>query len=276
MALLLWSACELFQPKQDEDQGKALARVKNNFLYQDEIDDLGLKNATASDSAKIVSEYVENWVRHQLMLEYAYDNLPQEKLNIDKQIQDYRESLIIYLYETEYLIQNLDTTVSEVQKREFYENNLDNFALANDLVRMVYLKLPLASTGHDSLKMWMRQYDEDSKYNIQQYAYANALEYNLDDSLWFDRQSITRNISQSLAKSYDLSRSEIIEVQDSSFLIFARISDFKIKESTAPFSYVEDQVERMIVNRRKLKLKREFSNNIVTNATEQDIFEIYK
>jgi hypothetical protein len=269
-------ACGLFEPSEEADRGKVLARVKDNFLYQQDIEDLGLKNATASDSAKIVSEYIENWVRHQLMLEYAYKNLPQEKLNIEQQIQDYRESLIIYIYETEYLRQNMDTTITESEKRQFYEDNTDHFLLGNDLVRMVYLKLPATITPDDSLRLWMEQYDEESKYRIQQYAYTNALEYNLDDSLWFDRLSIGSNISEELAESYDLSRSQIIEVQDSSFIIFARISDFKIKESTAPFSYVEDQVERMIINKRKLRLKRNFSNNIVKNATEQNIFEIYK
>ena len=50
------------------------------------------------DSTLIINAYVERWVREQLLMQKAEENIPKD-LNLNKLVNDYRESLILNNYE---------------------------------------------------------------------------------------------------------------------------------------------------------------------------------
>jgi len=273
---MLWAGCEYFQREGEAVERKAIARVGDEFLYLDEIKDLGLQGAAKEDSLRIVDAYIENWVQEKLKLQYAYENLPAEKLDVEDQVKDYRESLIVYNYETEFIRQHLDTATSEEELKAYYEENKNNFKLQDDIVRLLYVKIPVGAPNEDSLKIWLKVHDDKMKEKLRAYANLHAMDFNLNDSIWLDRMLVKRKISRALAEKYDWSKDGLIEIRDTSFTIFARIVDFRTAESVAPFSYVRKDIERMIINKRKLNLARKLTDDIMQSATREKKFEIYK
>ena len=75
----------------------------------------------ADDSIAIVRDFVEKWVRNQLILSKAELNLTDEEKDVEQQIDNYRTSLLIYAYEQSYLRQNLDTVVTDKEVEKYYE-----------------------------------------------------------------------------------------------------------------------------------------------------------
>ena len=273
--LAVLPACDYFRPKQSNpDMGEPVARVGSKFLYKKDLDALGFTPASPEDSVRMMSDYMDSWIRRQLMLAYALDNLPPEKLNIDREVNDYRESLIIFIYEREYLAQNLDTVVSTTQSREFYDENLDNFSLATDLVHLNWVKVPADAPRQDSLRRWIASTELREQARLSRYISQYAVDYNLTDSLWLTVAQ-TAKLSPFLAERYDLSKPQVIDFVESNFHWYFHLSEFKIKESTAPFEYVLPEVERMILNRRKLRLKKEFNDNIYKDAAKSNTFETF-
>ena len=50
-------------------------------------------------------DFIEKWVRNQLLLNKAEINLTDEEKNVELQIENYRSSLLIYAYQQSYLRQ---------------------------------------------------------------------------------------------------------------------------------------------------------------------------
>ena len=118
--LLLTLSCSLFNSKDESGGEKPLAKVYEKYLYPSDIEALGIDWTSGEDSIRFVAEFIENWIRQNLILEYAEKNLPADKLDLEKQVREYRESLIIYNYEREYMDQHLDTSISLQEINDFF------------------------------------------------------------------------------------------------------------------------------------------------------------
>ena len=83
------------------------------------------------DSTGFFQQYINNWVRKEIMLYHAEINLDSDFKNYNKQIEDYRNSLLIYAYQQQLLKQNFDTTISSKDISEYYQKYQDEFKLNN-------------------------------------------------------------------------------------------------------------------------------------------------
>lgn len=250
-----------------------MARVENKYLYQSDIEDLGLQFASSEDSTKLITEYVNNWIRRQLMYTYAQKNLPPDKLDVEQLIEDYRQSLIIYTYEREYIAQNLDTAVTRLQAETFFKDNQANFQLSEDLYRVLYLKVAADAPKQDSIALWMQADDAFMRARLIEYANTYATEYNVNDSLWQAISLINKKLS---GIESTLRPGAYLMQMVPPFHYHLWVTHQKIKDEVAPFSYVESDVKRMIVNKRKLALKKDFNDNIYKDAAKNNTFEIYE
>ena len=104
-------------------------RAPDEYLYESDIVGLVPENTSIHDSIVLVRNYINNWVQTQLMVQQAKKNLVIQQLDLDKQLENYRNSLIIYHYETELIRQKLDTVVSEQQVETYYNSHLGDFEL---------------------------------------------------------------------------------------------------------------------------------------------------
>ena len=48
------------------------------------------------DSILIAGDYIRKWIQQELLIQKANENLSSEQKNLDREIQEYRNSLIIY------------------------------------------------------------------------------------------------------------------------------------------------------------------------------------
>ena len=65
----------------------------------------------------------------------------ENQKDFQKQLEDYRKTLIIYSYEKELIRQKLDTNVAQEEIKAFYEENKQNFNLRDDILKVRYLKV---------------------------------------------------------------------------------------------------------------------------------------
>ena len=85
MGVALLSSCQWFGGNESED---ALARVGDRYLFLEDVEGLATAN---SDSAQIVKNYIDNWVKEQLLLRKALQNLPDDQVNFEKQLDNEHE-----------------------------------------------------------------------------------------------------------------------------------------------------------------------------------------
>src|SRR6188768_1344994 len=141
--LSLLASCSYF--KSGNKKEDPIARANDKYLYLSDLEGVGKGAARPEDSMQAVRNYIDSWIRHNLLLRYAEDNLPETNEKLDQQLQDYRESLLIYTYEKELLNDKLDTVVNEQEIQEYYSENKDNFELKQGITRIKYIMLPMNS-----------------------------------------------------------------------------------------------------------------------------------
>jgi hypothetical protein len=274
LAVLLLSGCDLLPwAKSNED---VLAKAHGKYLYASEIQGLIKPGTPPQDSITIVSNYINSWVRQQLLLYQAGKNLTQSQKKFDKQLEDYRNSLIIYEYESNIIRQKLDTVVSMVEVQQYYDMNRANFELKENIVKVNYVQIENDSKELTRLKKLWQDGDESSMAVLERYCIQNGLNYSLFNDSWVYFNNLLKEVPiVTYNQENFLQYNRNIEARDSLYLYLVEFRDFKIKESVTPLSMLEDNIKKIIVNRRKLELLQNLQHEIFENALMNNYFEIY-
>ena len=92
--------------------------------------------ATPEDSAMLVQQYIDKWALSVLYMQQADAALSKEELDVERELEEYRRSLIRYRFEQAYVREHLDTAVSSEQVQAYYEAHEENFVLERPLLKL--------------------------------------------------------------------------------------------------------------------------------------------
>ena len=82
-------SCDYFTRKSPE---KAIARVNELYLYEEDVKDLLTEAKSKEDSAFIVNNFITRWATQQLLIEGAERNISNEdQLEFNKLVDQYRK-----------------------------------------------------------------------------------------------------------------------------------------------------------------------------------------
>ncbi|NLN94808.1 MAG: hypothetical protein GX128_01365 [Bacteroidales bacterium] len=254
-----------------------LARVHNKYLCYSDIQDMIVgKGLSSQDSLTIVQNVVNSWVRKQLLLDQAEKTLTPDEKDFSKQLEEYRNSLVIYEFESSIISQKLDTVVSLKEIQTYYDQNMQNFELKENIIKADYVQILDDQKQLPRLKKLWQNHDIRSKTELEKYCIQNGLNYSLFDDSWIYFSDLLNIIPINTYNQENFIRyNRNIEVMDSLYVYLVEIKDFKIKESIAPLSMHENNIRQIIVNRRKLELLQNLQNEIYENALTNNYFEIY-
>jgi hypothetical protein len=267
-------SCSFFKHK--EDGKKPVAKAFDQYLYSSDIKGLVPKGTSKKDSVSIVKNYIDSWIRTQLVLNKANKNLGEDEKDVEKQLEDYRTSLIIYAYEKSLINQKLDTTVSGFEIENYYNQHQDDFQLKDNIIKVLYLKLAKNSPKLSQVKQWYKSSNQKDRKLLEEYCHQYAINYYLDDDSWLQFNDLLKEIP---IKTYDeeqfLKNNRYVEIEDSSNIYLVNISGFKIKESTSPLSFERDNIKSIIINKRKLVLIDDMEKKVYDESLKNNDFKIY-
>lgn len=268
-SIISLASCQWFNRSEGEG---ALARVGDKYLFIEDID--GLASANIEDSAQIVSSYIDNWVKEQLLMRKALQNLPDDQVNFEKQLENYRRSLIIYAYENQILRQKLDTLITEDQIEVYYKNNKENFELKEDILQMRMVMIRNSAPNHDSVKYWLFGRDSLLLLNLVDYCTGFAEKCALDTSEWIPLNLLNSYLPGNELQIGALGLGKNI-LEDSVKTIMIDLYAQKSKGNRAPVSYVKDQIRAILKNQRRLKLLADVRKQIFEDASLKNTYEVY-
>ena len=273
--LLSVSSCSYLK-KQPEDDILAIAGDK--YLYRKEMEGVIPKGMPATDSMEIARQFIDNWIRQEVLLKHAESNLEQSRKDFTKQLELYRNSLIIYEYESELIRQKLDTVVSETEIQEFYQANESSFQLPENIIRVSYVKIPNDSKTKPSAKkarQLLVSKNPDDQVNLMELCDQSMFSCRIDDTNWITFSDFIRELSLDIINQEDfLKNKTFFETNDSLFTYLIRFNDYKTIESAAPASLVKDKIRNLILNKRKSELINRMQQQIFEEALKNKEFEI--
>ena len=273
---VLFSACSLLPPAK-VDKKNAVAKVNDKYLYKTDLAGIVQLGTNKSDSLEITSAYINDWIRQELLLKQAEDNLDEQHKNFDKQIEQYRNSLIIYEYESQLIKQKLDTIITMSEIESYYNNNIWSFQLRENIVLASYVILNKNSQAIMRIKNLLQSKRQADKQKLIELCQENGTDFQLSSDNWITFSDLDRKIPLKVDDQDEfLKRNKNFEVQDSSRMYLVNIEAFKNKESTSPLSFEIPNIRAIILNKRKAEMLRQMEEDLYNDAIKKNKYEIFK
>jgi hypothetical protein len=255
---------------------KPLAQVFEKNLYPSDTRDIFPSNISRKDSILILHNYVDKWVKKQLILQKAELNLTEEQKDVRQQIEEYRSSLLIYKYEQNLILQKLDTLISDEEIEAYYTENPSNFNLDRHIVKALFIKLPLDAPDLWRVRQLYRSEREEDFKELESYCYQYGVKYDYFEDNWIPFTTITRVLPNEIRNPESFLRwNRYIEQQDSAFRYMAHLREHSLAGTVAPLPYIEQKIRSIILNKRKVQFIRDLENNIYKDALNKGSFTIY-
>lgn len=275
------SGCDFIRMKKgfgDHEGREPIARVNNAYLYRDELTGIAAYGSTKEDSAARVEAYVDNWIRKELLIQEAARKININEAEVERKILDYRYSIIAYEYQSYYIKQHLDTVFDQSEIKQYYENNIDNFILKQNIVRASFIKVPKNAPKMNKLKDWMFSQDPEDKRSLKSYCLSFSVAYHISDSTWIIFDDLVRNspLAEIPNKVQFLKSNPYYETEDDNYLYFLKVDEYRISDNVSPLEFVTDEIKNIILNKRKVELAKKLEDEVYENALEDKDFEIIK
>jgi len=266
--------CSLFDKNAQEEP---LARVFETYLYPSDLSDAIPPGTSSQDSMVIATRYMETWVKDQLMLNRAEQALSDEQKDFEKQIEEYHRSLLVYSYRQKLLQQKLDTAVSENEIQAYYEENLNNFLLNEDVIKGTFVKIPLSAPRVEELRRWSWNNREQDLEEMEKYCITHADKFSNFSDTWVYFSSIKVQLPMRISDpSRYLRYNKNIETTDSGFRYMLHITDHVIEGEAAPLELVSNDITNIILNKRKIEFIQDLEQRVYNDGVNRNQFEIYQ
>ncbi len=267
-------SCSNFQ---QTEKRKKVARVNSVFLYQSDLENEISTELSDEDSIVVSQSIINEWAINNLVysqsLLYLHDSI-QKKLT--KMVDNYKLQLWTNTYRNFLSKSNLKIKIDSLEKIEYYNKNKRNFKLKDDFYNVAYLILP---ENNNNLKLIISRFRNFSDSDL---FFLDSLNYQFNDFLldkpvWINKNNLKKKIPSLnfFASEFNLKKRDFFVFKDSLQVYLLKVFDFKKYNTPAPFEIVEANIERILINKKKLYFFKNFDKEILDDAIQTKKLEIF-
>ena len=252
-----------------------VARVGDEFLSVEEIQELIPKNLNKQDSIRIVNNVIEEWATSKLLIQNAIINLTEiEKSQIDNKSEKYRENLIISEYRNKISNNNPDTSASKDEIELFFSENSKNFKLFEEIIKGRYVKLNKNTFNINEIKRRFRRFNQSDKSFFDSIS-IQLLNYYLNDSIWINKKLFFNKIpTLEYDQSLRISKNNLFYVQEDSLALYLiKINNYKKADDYAPLEYIYNRIKEVIVSKKRIDYLNKIEKELIGDAITKNLYE---
>lgn len=271
--LLLLQGCDFFEKKSKE---VVVAECYGKYLYASDLQGIVPEGTATLDSIQRINSFIDSWIQRQVLLHQAETNLSKEKLNLEKQLEEYRNSLVVYAYESQLIEQKLDTVVSEDEITEFYEQNKEDFQLRTTMVRAAYVIVKEDSKQIAAFEKLMNDKDTLMLQNLDVLATYYAEKSYLDVDHWIRLDELTNIVPiEILNVESFLKKNKFVRLDSDDYVYMVRFEEYLLEESISPLEMQYNNIKNVILTHRKKALLDRMRTAVYEKAKKERAFEKY-
>lgn len=249
--------------------------VGDKTLYMDELNNTVPRTLSSQDSTAAADAYIKMWINDQLLYDKAKKNIVNKE-EIERLIENYRKTLISNLYQEQLLKEHLLKSVSDAELQSFYEQNKDKLKLKENIIKGLYLKVPLDSKELNNFLKWYKQPTDAAVENIEKNTLKNAVGYEYFYNRWVSFNEIIDNMPLSVDNGADfLKINKNIEARDSSFVYLLNVKEYRTVGSEAPYEYIKNQLMEIYTEQRKSDYLNKVQQDLYNKAISDNEIKFY-
>lgn len=265
-------SCDLVTSFIHDDE--VVARVGKERLYLSELSRYIPDDATQEDSTNLAMQYITSWARDLLYLNLADDQLSKDELDVTKELEEYRRSLLKFRYEQSYVNDRLDTLITEEQVERYFKEHEDQFRLERPVLKVRFLDIMADSPNAELIIKHMCSSDYKEVAIADSLAYSSAFRYFDKSDEWLDAAVLAREFGMDWSSMLSGLKDSFIRTEEDGRLRAAFVVDIK-RTGTAPVEYARMRIRDIILSDRKHELLNNLERDLLKDAMEKKMLVIY-
>ena len=269
--ILLSTACSNIS---DNNSNNLIARAGENFLYQNQLPSF----SSEQDSILRYMNYIETWAKEKILYDLSLTNLSQSKKNdLDLLVEKYKVDLYINSYKDLIVNSRIDSIVTDQEIESFYNMNIDNFKLNENLLKYRYLKVPSYNINISRIRRYIQRLNESDREFLDSLNFQFA-DLKINDTMWFTEREVISSIEfiNQKNKSNYMRINRFFELEDDKYINYFIVKDLLKSGNIPPLSYLYDRIKSNIINQRKLNLIQNINKEILNDALKSSKYEVFK
>jgi len=256
-----------------------LARVGRNQLTATEVKQAIPSNLKGEDSVAFAKHYIDKWLVRQLKIEEADELFSNSVNDIEKMVEDYRQTLLTSKVDQHYVDKLMSNELTDEDIANYYNTHKLDFTLDRTLVKGRILRFDGSYRQSKRLKEQMRKAaasPTDAK------TFSDVCEKNgfvLTDyrSEWISFSDFLANLPTTLAQDYDplLDKMDIQEMEANDIRYYFDFTSVCRKGNVAPLEVVKENIRRILLTQRRSEIIKTHEEQIVKQAKDEGHARIY-
>lgn len=257
------------------DSGEIVAEAGSAKLKRADLDMVIPGGISPEDSARLAKQFINTWALDQIFLERAEQQLSKAEMDVTKELEAYRRSLLKFRYEQLYINERLDTLVTDDEVQEYYETHKDRFVLQRPVVKARFIRIAEDSPVLKTIKKKMSSDEAEDILEADSLAFSSAYRFATWNNAWIDAATLAREFGQESASVLASMKTGWIERTDTSGISdIAYISEITPKGEMSPIEYSTPFIKDMIISARKQSLITSLERDLLEDARVNGQFVI--
>lgn len=257
-----------------------VVRVGRNTLSSADIAAAVPKGLSGVDSVNYVDSYIDKWIIRQLKLQEAELIFSSSEGDIDRMVEDYRQSLLIRKIEQYYLDKDVDLQITDADIEAYYNSHKGDFRLTSAVVKGYIVSFPEKFRRKEWLLQMMRSAKDESGDKFKEFEQV-CLKNNfrmVKYEEWVDFSDYLANLPLLRSANHDkrLSERGVQQIHYDATCYAFRITDVLSAGESMPLFMAKDKIVSILTKRRQGEIIRQNEERIRQNADNNGVIKIYR
>ncbi|HFS68070.1 MAG TPA: hypothetical protein ENK67_07650 [Flavobacteriia bacterium] len=269
---IIGTSCQYFKKNVDKTP---VAKIYDTYLYFEDIDPTIYKNKKPEDSLEALHNFIEKWSYNTLLIKEAERNLDTSQ--ISRLTEQYRQDLLKDTYKELLLQKYIDSVIPEDSLQHYYQVYKPYFTADQSYLQAKYLVVNKKNPKVYQYKKWFFSDNADMSDNLIKH--INAFKkYDFEGEKWLSISDFKKNIPvlKNTNEKYILKKRKKFSLTDSLSLYLVFVKDFVKKDMPLPLDLAKNNLNELILNKRKKAALSTLEQNIKQEAINKKILKIYK
>ena len=253
-----------------------VAKVGGNTLTATEISAAVPKGLTGSDSVSYIDSYIDKWIIRQLKLQEAELIFSSSEADIDRMVEEYRQSLLIRKIEQYYLDKDVNFQISDSDVEEYYKAHKSDFRLTSPVVKGYVVAVPEKYRRREWILQMLRSPKAGKFEEAEQVCLKNNFRL-VKYQDWVDYAEYLAHLPLLRSANHEklLSERSVQQIHHQSTYYYFRVTDMLKAGEPMPLFMAKDKILRILTNRRQGEIIRNNEERIRRNANENGLVKLY-
>ncbi|MCG8582994.1 MAG: hypothetical protein MI866_23955 [Bacteroidales bacterium] len=272
LAILTFVGCNGNGEKVDEP----LVKINEKVLTKGKLSDAVPNSLSKDDSVIFAQDYINRWIRSELLLGKAELNLTPEEKDVAALMEEYRRSLLIHQYQQKMLEQKYSPLITGSEIRKYYTEMEDNFMLSEPIIKGIFVIVPKSAPNIGDIKNWYRSDNSEDIVKLEAYCFQNAKKYEVFLDHWLTFDEINKRLPESINRTERFIKNNTYHhTTDSLYQYFLSIKEFKLSNEVAPLEFVESKIKAILLNKKRLEFIKQLESDLYEEALKNKNITFY-